>query len=264
MAAAAAIDVETHHPLASAIQVENLTFPAKVEAPPGSKNAFILGGAGVRGLEIQGRFIKFTAIGVYLEDGEALKALGGKWSRKTAEELLDSSDFYLDIVTGPFEKFTQVTTILPLTGQQYSEKVAENCVAYWKSIGSYMDAEEKAVDKFLQVFKDENFPPGSSILFTQSPHGSLTIGFSKHDEIPKEGNAVIDNKQLSEAVLESIIGQKGVSPEAKKSLATRLAELFKEKHGHSEENEVASGKPEPEKSVAPVDGDQKPSEQINL
>lgn len=69
----------------------------------------------------------------------------------------------------------QVTMILPLTGQQYSEKVAENCVAIWKSLGIYTDEEAKAIDKFVSVFKDETFPPGSSILFTISPNGSLTV-----------------------------------------------------------------------------------------
>lgn len=78
-------------------------------------------------------------------------------------------DFFL----GPFEKFTRVTMILPLTGPQYSEKVSENCVAIWKALGIYTDAEEKAIEKFIEVFKDQNFPPGSSILFTQSPTGSL-------------------------------------------------------------------------------------------
>jgi chalcone isomerase len=68
--------------------------------------------------------------------------------------------------------------ILPLTGHQYSEKVSENCVAFWKSVGIYTDAEAKAIEKFLEVFKDENFPPGSSILFTQSPNGSLTVSKS--------------------------------------------------------------------------------------
>ena len=65
--------------------------------------------------------------------------------------------------------------ILPLTGKQYSEKVTENCVAYWKAVGIYTDAEAKAVEKFIEVFKDETFPPGASIMFTQSPHGSLTV-----------------------------------------------------------------------------------------
>ena len=68
--------------------------------------------------------------------------------------------------------------ILPLTGQQYSEKVTENCVAFWKSVGIYTEEEGKAVDKFCEVFKEENFPPGHSILFTQSPLGSLTVSSS--------------------------------------------------------------------------------------
>lgn len=76
---------------------------------------------------------------------------------------------------GSFEKFTQVTMILPLTGEQYSEKVAENCVAHWKAVGIYTDAEAKAIEKFLEVFKDQTFQPGSSILFTQLPDGSLTV-----------------------------------------------------------------------------------------
>ena len=83
------------------------------------------------------------------------------------------------IFVGPFEKFTQVTMILPLTGQQYSEKVTENCVAFWKAIGIYSDEEAKAVDKFIQTFKNENFPPGHSILFTHSPLRSLTVSITQ-------------------------------------------------------------------------------------
>ena len=65
--------------------------------------------------------------------------------------------------------------ILPLTGRQYSEKVAENCSAYWKAVGIYTDAEGKAIEMFLDIFQNESFPPGASILFTQSPLGSLTV-----------------------------------------------------------------------------------------
>ncbi|KAL7115646.1 hypothetical protein ACP275_04G195100, partial [Erythranthe tilingii] len=168
------------------VQVESCVFPPAIN-PPGSTKTFFLGGAGVRGMEIEGRFIKFTAIGVYLEDN-AVQSLAVKWNGKTADELTDSLDFFGDIVTDAFEKFTNVTTILPLTGKQYSEKVAENYVAYWKKVEKYTDAESAAIEKFLQVFSDENFPPGSSILFTQSPEGSLTISFSKDDSIPERGH----------------------------------------------------------------------------
>nr|AHY35310.1 chalcone isomerase [Morus notabilis] len=208
------------------VQVEIATFPPAA-TPPGSDKTLFLGGAGARGLEIQGKFVKFTTIGVYLEDN-AVKWLAGKWKGKSVEELTESVEFFRDIVTGPFEKFTRVTMILPLTGPQYSEKVSENCVAIWKTLGIYTDAEEKAIEKFIEVFKDQNFPPGSSILFTQSPTGSLKISFSKDESIPEKENVVIENKLLSEAVLESIIGKLGVSPAAKQSIASRLAELLKE------------------------------------
>ncbi|CAI9091524.1 OLC1v1026580C1 [Oldenlandia corymbosa var. corymbosa] len=186
--------------------------------------------AGERGMEIEGKFIKFTAIGVYLEES-AIPWLAGKWNGKTANELMDSVEFFREIVTGPFEKFTQVTMILPLTGKQYSEKVSENCSAYWKAIGIYSDAEAKAIEKFLEVFKDESFPPGASILFTQSPLGSLTISFSKDGVIPEVGHSVIENVPLSGAVLESIIGKQGVSPAARRSVAERLSELLKASDG---------------------------------
>ncbi|XP_057486257.1 chalcone--flavanone isomerase-like [Actinidia eriantha] len=213
-------------PPVTGVQIETVVFPP-TSKPTGTAKPFFLGGAGERGLEIEGRFIKFTAIGVYLEEN-AVPSLAVKWKGKSAEELTESVEFFRDIVSGPFEKFTQVTMILPLTGKQYSEKVTENCVAYWKAVGIYTDAEAKAVEKFIEVFKDETFPPGASIMFTQSPHGSLTIRFSKDCSIPETGNAVIENKHLSEAVLESIIGKHGVSPAAKQSLAARMSELLKE------------------------------------
>lgn len=218
------------------LQIENYVFPPTMVKPVGSNNTFFLAGAGSRGLEIEGRFVKFTAIAVYLEES-AIPFLAAKWKGKSSEELTDSVEFFKDIVTGPFEKFTQVTMILPLTGKQYSEKVAENCVANWKAIGTYSDAESQAIEKFLNVFQSETFPHGASILFTQSPLGSLTISFSKDDSVPSIGNAVIENKQLSEEVLDSIIGKHGVSPAAKCSIAKRVSELLEKSNAEAVVNE---------------------------
>ncbi|CAL0300480.1 unnamed protein product [Lupinus luteus] len=213
-------------PTVTSVEIENVVFPSTVK-PPGSANAFFLGGAGVRGLQIQDNFVKFTSIGIYLHH-DAVSSLAVKWNGKTAHELTESVEFFRDIVTGPFDKFMQVTMLLPLTGHQYSEKVSENCVAIWKSLGIYTDEEEKAIEKFVSVFKDETFPPGSSILFTVLSQGSLVISFSKDASIPEVETAIIENKLLAQAVLESMIGRHGVSPAAKQSLATRLSELLKE------------------------------------
>lgn len=55
-------------------------------------------------MEIQGNFVKFTAIGVYLE-GKAVPALAVKWKGKTAEELTESVEFFREIVTGKMSLF---------------------------------------------------------------------------------------------------------------------------------------------------------------
>ncbi|XP_072974952.1 chalcone--flavanone isomerase [Typha angustifolia] len=217
------------------LEVDGVTFPPVIRPPGSSKNLF-LGGAGVRGLEIGGKFVKFTAIGVYLEVG-AVRLLAGKWGGKTADELAEAGDFFRDIFTGPFEKLSRVTMILPLSGLQYSEKVSENCLAQWKASGVYTEAGGEAVEKFKEALKTENFPPGSSILFTHSSSGGLTIAFSKDSSVPDAGNAVIESRALGEAILESMIGEHGVSPTAKRSLALRLSELLKD-YNSSEETKV--------------------------
>nr|AYE39533.1 chalcone isomerase [Dioscorea alata] len=208
------------------LEIEGFVFPAEVSIPGFSEPLF-LGGAGVRGLEIGDKFIKFTAIGVYLGNG-VVASLAGKRRGKSGDELSNSVEFFRDVITGPFEKLTQVTMILPLTGQQYSEKVAENCISSWKEAGVYTEAEAKAVEKFKEIFHHETFPHAASIIFSHSFSGSVSIGFSKDGSIPKTWNAVIENKRLSEAILESIIGEHGVSPAAKKSLAFRLSKLLSE------------------------------------
>nr|WHU31429.1 chalcone isomerase [Echinacea purpurea] len=221
-------------PSSTGVHVDSIVFPPSVK-PPGATATFFLGGAGVRGLEIEGNFVKFTGIGVYLED-KAISSLAVKWKGKSADELTDSVEFYRDIVTGPFEKFAQVTMILPLTGKQYAEKVSENCVAVWKSLGIYTESDAKTIDKFLDIFKDQHFPPGSSILFTISPAGSLTISFSKDGSIPEAGTAVLENDKLGKAILESMIGKHGVSPAAKQSLASRLSDLLTSEVGSLSKN----------------------------
>nr|QTF65958.1 chalcone isomerase [Dracaena cambodiana] len=207
MAAAAIADSATK------LDVEGCAFPALV-TPPGSSKTHFLGG-----------FVAFTAIGIYLES-DAISALAKKWQGKAAEELNGSLEFFRDIAGGHFEKSTRVVMIVPLTGEQYSEKVCENCVTIWKEMGIYTGAEDEALKKFKEALESETFLPGSSILFTHSPAGSLTIAFSKDGSITEAAAAVIDNGVLTRALLESIIGENGVSPAAKQSLALRLSELM--------------------------------------
>ncbi|KAL0652612.1 hypothetical protein Bca4012_095303 [Brassica carinata] len=243
--------VQSPLPSVTNLQVDSVNFPPSVISPA-SSNRLFLAGAGVQGLDIQGEFVISTVIGVYLDPNAVGSLTSFGWGCKTTEELTESVNFFRHIVTGSFEKFIKVTMKLPLTGQQYSEKVTENCEAIWESLGINSNSDiscgpppsaklrfnkitktfgpsrhysrGQAVKRFLEIFKPKKFPPGASILFAISPKGSLTVAFSSDDGIPKRGNTAIENKFLAEAVLESIIGKNGVSPGARLSVAERLAQ----------------------------------------
>lgn len=170
--------------------------------------------------------MKFTTTGLYLED-DVVPWLAAKWKGKTAEELFESDEFFRDIVTCPFEKFFRLTHLLPLTGQDFTGKVTENCASIIKSAGVYGDAEATAIDKFKEIYGDRELSVGFSNLYSQSPTGLLTITFTEDGSIiPEKSGATIDNKPLSEALLDSIIGSNGVSPAARRSLAERLSQIL--------------------------------------
>ncbi|KAL1201277.1 Chalcone--flavanone isomerase [Cardamine amara subsp. amara] len=159
-------------PSVTPLQIDAVTFAPAVRSPA-SSNPLFLGGAGVRGLDIKGKFVIFTVIGIYLEPN-AIPSLSVNWKCKTSKELTESVPFFREIVTCPFEKFMKVAMKLPLTGPEYSEKVGI-VMAIWKSLGVYTEREAKAIKRFLEIFKNQNFPPGASIFFALSPKGSLTV-----------------------------------------------------------------------------------------
>ncbi|WZY86468.1 chalcone--flavanone isomerase-like [Brassica napus] len=175
-------------PSVTNLQVDSVNFPPSVISPA-SSNPLFLGGAG-------DKFV-ITFFGVYL-DPVAVPLLSVKWKGKTTE-LMESVPFFREVVTGTFEKLIKVMMRVPLPGQLYSQIITGTSVKIWKSLGIYTYSEAKAVERFLEVFKDEKFPRGASILFALSPEGSLTIAFSKDDSIPETGKAVIENKLLTEA-----------------------------------------------------------------
>lgn len=57
--------------------------------------------SGVRGLNIEGKFLKFIAIGVYLENNNVPWFAAG-WKGKNFNELMESDHFFWDIVIGEY------------------------------------------------------------------------------------------------------------------------------------------------------------------
>nr|QDF58101.1 chalcone isomerase 1 [Arthropteris palisotii] len=201
------------------LDIDGISFISSVVAF-GSSKALVLGGAGDRGIEINGKFIKFTAIGIYVDDG-IISHLSPKLGGKSVEELCDKELLFEEIVSAPFEKLVRVAFLVPLTGPQYSEKVLEQIGAQ----GMYRDLKDEHKQQFLEIFKAESFPPMSSIMFSFTKEG-LKMAFVQGNEIPEKPVAVVEDKMFADAVLASIIGKGGVSPAAKVSLAERLSKYL--------------------------------------
>nr|QDF63016.1 chalcone isomerase [Dicksonia antarctica] len=202
-----------------ALEVEGVPFAPSIVAP-GSSKALVLGGAGDRGLEINGNYIKFTAIGIYVEEG-VIPHLSPKLSGKTVEELCDKELLFEELLSAPFEKFVRVVFLVPLSGPQYSEKVLERIGVQ----ALYTELQDEHKQQFLEIFKAESFPPRSSVLLSFSKEG-LKVAFTKGNDIPEKPVAVIEDETFGEAVLATIIWKEGVSPAAKVSLAERLSKYF--------------------------------------
>ncbi|EOY18401.1 Chalcone--flavonone isomerase, putative [Theobroma cacao] len=79
-------------PSATQVDVDNIVFPPSAKPPASSTVLFL-------GLYIDANFKKFTAIGVYLGPN-AVPLLAAKWRGKSAQELMDSVEFFRDIVAG--------------------------------------------------------------------------------------------------------------------------------------------------------------------
>nr|QDF63010.1 chalcone isomerase [Haplopteris amboinensis] len=197
-----------------ALDVEGIDFASSVAAL-GSSKELVLGGAGFRGLEINGNFVKFTAIGIYVEEG-IVSHLSSKLGGKSVEELCENELLFEEVLSAPFDKLVRVVFLLPLTGPQYSEKVVERM-----GLLPNLKIKEESTKQFLEIFKPENFPPRTSLVCSFTEHG-LKIAFMKGSDFPKEPDAVIEDKHFARAFLATIIGKDGVSPMAKLSFAERV------------------------------------------
>jgi chalcone isomerase len=208
----------------SGVEVESASFPPSVK-PPGTTKTLFLAGAGVRDGYREGKYMKFSAVSLYLED-DAVPWLAAKWKGKNAEELEKSDEFVNDLITGPFEKLVYVKALETIFGERWSRLQSEICRELWKSLGVYTEAENEALNKFYGAMKVETFVSGYSIFQTLSTNGTLTLSFSKDGSVPESWNTVIENKLLTENIVDVNIGKNGVTPATRKNIVARLAELI--------------------------------------
>nr|QDF58100.1 chalcone isomerase 1 [Lomagramma matthewii] len=202
------------------LNIEGISFESSVRALASTK-MLVLGGAGDRGLEKNGKFIKFTTIGIYVDDA-IIPDLSRKLGGKTVDELCDKELLFEEVVAAPFEKLLLIYFLLPLTGPEYAEKVFERIDVQ----GIYKDLKEESKQNFEGIFAAEHFPPGSCLVLSFSAEG-LKVAFTKVGEkMPEKPVAVVEDRRFADAYLTTIICKDGVSPSAKLSLAERLSKYF--------------------------------------
>jgi chalcone isomerase len=206
------------------MELEGTVFPSTLN-PPRSRKPLFLGGAGIRGYDVNGKFKIFTVSGVYLES-EAVNFLAKRWRGKSVEELSSSNQFFDDIITGPFDRASQITLVAPLDGKEFARLVVKSCTEILKKNGLYSQKEEKECEELKKFFEPINLPPGSTVFFTYCTSGHLMVTVSDDTSVPEVENLAIDCRNLMEALLASIIGENGVSPAAKLSLASRMHDIM--------------------------------------
>lgn len=205
---------ETTQSQFGALEVEGVDFAPSVTAL-GSDKQLVLGGAGFRGLEINGNLVKFTSIAIYVEK-TIIPHLSSKLGGKSVEQLCENELLSDEVIAAPCEKLVWVAFLVPLSGPQYSEKVVEGI-----RLQANPPVKEETLKQYLELLKSENFPPGTSLLTSLTEEG-VKIAFMKGNVVPSEPCAVINDKDFGRAFLRTIIGKNGVSPQAKVSLAQRL------------------------------------------
>ncbi|XP_006850622.2 chalcone--flavonone isomerase [Amborella trichopoda] len=210
------------------MEVEGVVFSTTVRPPLSSsspKKDLALGGAGVRGVERGGVFVKSTCMALYMEEA-AVYDLEPKWKGKSAEELLASPNFFMDIVNCPFQKMSHMAMISTLDGEEFSGKVVDKLKAIMEASGTFSPQQSLlALHKFLEAFKGKMLTYGSAIFFAYSKAG-LLIAITEDGSVPEQEDVMIEDKALTQALLDSIIGEHGVSPAAKRSVAKRLSEAL--------------------------------------
>lgn len=83
----------------------------------------------------------------------------------------------MDIHSGPFDRASQITLVVPLDGKEFARLVVKNCTEILKKNGLYSPKEEKEAEKFKKFFEPISLPPGSAVFFTYCASGHLMVRF---------------------------------------------------------------------------------------
>ncbi|CAN0923810.1 Chalcone isomerase-like protein 2 [Linum grandiflorum] len=181
---------------------------------------------GITDIEIHFLQIKFTAIGVYLDQNDVVPCLQ-TWKGKSGKELESNDEFFDAVASSPAEKLIRVVVIKEIKGSQYGVQLESAVRDRLAEEDKYEEEEEAELEKVTEFFQTKYFKKGSVVTFhfPAAAGGKLEIGVVTEGK--EEAKLAVGNANVVETIKKWYLGgTRGVSPTLISSLAGALTELL--------------------------------------
>ncbi|MCL7024078.1 hypothetical protein MKW94_005254 [Papaver nudicaule] len=223
----------TFWPYIKAIEIEGCKFRPFV-TPPGSTQMLFLAGSGVKEEFGDSKSMKYSSCAIYLQP-TCIAYLAKTWAEKKVVDIAQSLNFFMDIATGPFEKYCRITMLESAKGEDYAAMITKNCEEMLKNSNKYTETAKAALTKFTEAFNGRTLASGSSIHVTVSTSNSVTLAFTEDGSVPKQGDVTLNCKEVGEAFLMSTIS---LHSTIRESMGSRISGLYKSKFNFDSKDNI--------------------------
>ncbi|KAI3938004.1 hypothetical protein MKX01_027931 [Papaver californicum] len=214
----------TFWPLIKAIEIAGCKFSPFV-TPPGSTQMLFLAGSGVKEELGNSKSMQYSSCAIYLQP-TCIPYLAKTWAEKSVVDVAQSLNFFMDIASGPFEKYCKITMLETTKGEDYAALITKNCEEMLTNSKRYSETVKAALTKFSEAFNGRTLASGSCIHVTISTSNSVTLAITEDGSVPKQGDVTLDCKEVGEAFLMSTIS---LHTTVRESMGSRISGLYKYK-----------------------------------
>ncbi|KAL6531154.1 Chalcone isomerase-like protein 2 [Orobanche hederae] len=194
---------------------EMIPFPPHV-------NKLSLLGHGITDIEIHFLQIKFTAIGVYM-DQQIVSHLN-KWKGKSAADLAQDNDFFEAIISAPVDKLVRVVVIKEIKGSQFGVQIESAVRDRLAEVDKYEEDEEEALEQVVTFFQSKYLKTNSVLTFYFPAAASPTAEIAFASGGKEDSKIEVKNANVVEMIEKWYLGgSAGVSPTMISSLAAGLS-----------------------------------------
>ncbi|KAL6526887.1 Chalcone isomerase-like protein 2 [Orobanche gracilis] len=196
---------------------EMIPFPPHVNTP----NKLSLLGHGITDIEIHFLQIKFTAIGVYMD--QKIVSHLNKWKGRSADDLAQDNDFFEAIISAQVDKLVRVVVIKEIKGSQFGVQIESVVRDRLAEVDKYEEDEEEALEQVVNFFQSKYLKTNSVLTF-YFPAVSPTAEIVFANGGKEESRIEVKNANVVKMIEKWYLGGSGgVSPTTISSLAAGLS-----------------------------------------